>query len=309
MSTALICPACGASLVAGPARCPQCGAALARRGAAAWPDRVPLWAGLTAGACATAYVMAQTFAEARWGAPSSTSALGFIAAPIVGIVVGIVGSLVGLGLRAGLRSRGAAPASAPKWIVPGLWLVVLVVAAVSLVSARSYQLRLAEFRRPRVILDLGHVLTAAPQAGELQSQTEAPELQSGLTNTLDAHPIDWNGTAVKVTDADGQIAVTGPNGARLATADLQPFDGVSRLHAMTVCQQADGRSMLAVLASLRATARRAMLLVFAADGRLVYQQHLARAGGAKDALYAGRLNGVDAVRVSLGADSVWTCSQ
>ncbi len=265
--------------------------------------------GLTAGALMCGYGLALTMAEQIWGRPSSTSALGFFMAPIAGLIVGLAAYLAGMGVRFVLGRRGVVSRPAPSWVTRTLWMVVLAGSAAFLLLGRSSVIALEAARRPRVILDSARISAVNPPTIELQERVTAPELQSGITNTLDAHPIDWNGVAIRVENKDEQVVISNLSGMPLASADLHNFDYINGLHATTVCAQPDGRRLLAVLVSLRATSHRAMLLVFAADGTLTYQHHLERSGGAKDALYTGRLNGAEALAVSLGPVSTWTCAQ
>jgi len=311
MTTNRKCPACGADIVPGPAACGQCGASLrgAFSTASSFPDRLPKWLGLTIGALVTAFFITQTLAEALWGRPSSTAALGFFVAPFAGAISGGAAWLIGLIIRNVLRSRGVASMPTPSWVTRTLWMVVLIGSAAFLMIGRSSVLALEAERRPRVILDSGRIGAVNPPTIELQERANAPELQSGITNTLDAHPIDWNGTAIKLENLDEQVVISDVTGKRIASADLHAFDYINGLHAAAVCAQPDGRQLLAVLVSLRATSHRAMLLLFAPDGSLVYQHHLERRGGAKDALYTGRVNGVDAFAVDLGLFSTWTCAR
>lgn len=274
-----------------------------------FPDRLPKWCGLTTGALVTAYIFTQTLAETLWGRPSSTAALGFMVAPIAGVIAGVVAFLVGLALRAALRSSSAASRPAPSWVPKALWLTVLVGAVAFLLMGRSSVMTLEAARMPRVILDAGRITAVTPPTMQLQERVAAPELQSGITNTHDAHPIDWNGVAIRVENKDEQVVVNNTNGMRLASADLHAFDYINGIHATSVCTQPDGRRLLAVLVSLRATSRRTMFLVFGADGSLVFQQHLERSQGVKDTFYTGQLNGAEAMTVDLGTLSTWTCAR
>ncbi len=277
--------------------------------ASSFPDRLPKWLGLTIGALVTAFFITQTLAEALWGRPSSTAGLGFFVAPIAGLIVGAGAWVVGLVIRTVLRSRGVVSVPTPSWVTRTLWLVVLAGSVVFLMIGRSSVLALEAARQPRVILDAGRITAVNPPTIDLQERVTAPEMQSGITNTLDAKPIDWNGTAIKLENLDEQVVISDVTGKRIASADLHAFDYINGLHAAAVCAQPDGRQLLAVLVSLRATSHRAMLLLFAPDGSLVYQHHLERSGGAKDALYTGRLNGAEALAVSVGAISTWTCAR
>lgn len=265
--------------------------------------------GLTAGALMCGYGLALTMAEQIWGRPSSTSALGFFMAPIAGLIVGIGAFAVGMAAHVVLRRRGVVSRPAPSWVTPMLWMVVLAGSAAFLMIGRSLVLESEFTRRPHVVLDSTRIHVVSPPTATLEDRVTAPELYAGITNTTDAHPINWNDIPVKVTSLAEQVVVSDPNGRTLASADLHDFDGITRMHAAPVCRQSDGKSLLAVLVSLRATGRRAMLLLFAADGQLIYQDHLERSGGAKDALYTGRLNGAEALAVSLGPVSTWTCAQ
>ncbi len=274
-----------------------------------FPDRLPKWLGLTAGSLMCGYILAVTAAEHIWGRPSSTAGLGFFVAPLAGLIVGFAAWLTGLGLRLVLRRAGVVPRPAPSWVTPTLGMAVLVGSSAFVLGGRSSVIAVEAARRPRVIIDSARLSAVHPPTIELQDRVSAPELQSGITNTLDAKPINWNGVAIRIENTDEHVVVSNLAGTRLALVDLHDFDYINGIHATEVCTQPDGRRALAVLVSLRATSHRAMLVVFGGDGTLMYQHHLERSGGTRDALYTGRLNGTEALAVSLGPVTTWTCVQ
>lgn len=198
-------------------------------------------------------------------------------------------------------------ASTPRWARRHVWAITLLVIAAAVLGYPAY---VRYINRPRVILD-SHLITpiAAPGTA-LSDRVEAPELYGGITNTTDAHPIVWNGRPVKIDGVDEHIMITDPmTGSPVASTDLREFYSIGRMRAVPVCRQSDGTDLLAVLVALRPTSHRSLLLVYAGDGRLVYEELLERRSGpSADRLFAGRLNNENALMVDLqGVISGWTC--
>lgn len=187
------------------------------------------------------------------------------------------------------------------------WVVILLLIPAAFLVSYAY----GQYRnRPRIILDSQQLSAMSQPSVSLSDRVEAPELYAGITNTTDAHPIEWNGRPVKVEDINEQVVVTDAiTGTRVASTDLSAFYSLGRLRAVPVCHQPDSRDMLAVLVSLRATSHRSMLLIYGADGRLIYQHQLERLGGSgADTMYVGHTNTADALVVdNQGLVSGWTC--
>lgn len=274
-----------------------------------FPDHLPLIGGLAGAALLAGYGVTQTAAEMSFGRPSSTAALGFVVAPIVGVIAGIGLFAVSSILLWLLRRVGVKPASTPlpSWLL----LVVLLGVGAALVGffvqARAGVLAREVERRPRVILasPLLAPLAHAPQS--LEARTEAT-VQYDLTAPGEpAEPLTWNGRKITLDAVQERVLVKDEAGATLASTDLHAFDYILNIRALPVCAQADGNRLLAVLVMLRATSDRSMLLVYDARGALVYQDHLERRG-VNSTLFGGQQNGASVVAVNTGATTqAWTC--
>lgn len=198
-------------------------------------------------------------------------------------------------------------ASSPRWAKRHVWAMAVLIIAAAVLASRAYELFT---NRPRVILDSHLIAPIATPGAALSDRIEAPELYGGITNTTDAHPIVWNGRPVKIDGADEHIMITDPmTGSPVASTNLRGFYSIGRMRAVPVCRQSDGTDLLAVLVALRPTSHRSLLLVYAGDGRLVYEELLERRSGpSADRLFAGRLNNENALMVDIqGVISGWTC--
>lgn len=258
----------------------------------------------------TGFIVVDTMAEITFGRPSSTVGLGFFMAPIAGFVVGLAVWVV-TKIIAVLMKRASQPSlPIPAWLNRTAWLLTIASLPFNFLASRSNVLAREVARSPRVIVSSPLIAPIANATTAIEQRVEAPELYGGITNTVDAHPIQWNGRLIKVNGVNEQIVVTDNFAAPIVSTDLHDYDYINRIRATPVCTQPDGTSLLAVLVTLRATSHRSMLLVYRADGQLVYQHHLERAGGPKpDTLYAGRRDGVETfVADNSGLVTGWTCA-
>lgn len=275
-----------------------------------FPDVLPTWAGGMVGVLVAAYVIVQTVAYSTLGRPSSTAALGYVMGPIIGLIAGAAAFLGALLIRAALRRSGMAPMTVPSWLGRALWVLVLACIPAMYLVARSNALTVEFARRPHVIIDSQLITPIEQPNTNLDARVEAPHTYTLLPpETANAKSVDWNGRAVTVLAVDEQVVITDDRGNSIASADLRAFDYITRIKANAVCRQPDGNSLMAVLVTLRATSHRSMLLLFGADGRIVYQHHLERLGGRNaDAMYVGLRNGQAALVVDLGVVTGWTCA-
>jgi len=97
-------------------------------------------------------------------------------------------------------------------------------------------------------------------------------------------------------------------GQLIASTDLHAFDYIGKIHAVPVCADAAGSQALAVLVTLRPTSHRSMLILYGADGSVVYQEHLERTNRTDSPMYVATRDGADVLVVEHGAVSAWTCA-
>ena len=276
------------------------------------PEHLPLLAGLTGAALLAGVGVIQTAARMSFGRPSSTEAVGFVVAPIVGVIAGVGIFALSSVLLWLLRRLNIKPAAAPipTWVPVVLSMAVLGTLGVLFVRARADVLAEETARRPHVIRESA-LFAPLPQApAALDGRAEAA-IQYDLTAPGEpATPITWNGRAISLDAMQEQVLIkpAGDAAAKaIATTDLRGFDYILNLRALPVCTQPDGRQWLAVLAMLRATSQRSMLLVYDADGAVVFQEHLERRG-MNSRLSSGRANDADIVLVETDRARAWRCA-
>lgn len=277
------------------------------------PEHLPLLAGLTGAALLAGFGVIQTAADISFGRPSSTTALGFVVAPIVGVIAGVGIFALASVLLWLLRRLNVKPASAPipSWVLGLVVLSVIGALGTLFVRTRTEVLAREAERRPRVILDSALLIPLAQAPATVDGRTDAA-IQYDLTAPGEpATPITWNGRAISLDAMQEQVLVRNAGdaaGKAIAATDLSGFDYILNLRALPVCTQPDGRQLLAVLAMLRATSQRSMLLVYDADGALIFQEHLERRG-MNSALATGKQGGAEIITVDVGTTArAWSCA-
>jgi hypothetical protein len=154
---------------------------------------------------------------------------------------------------------------------------------------------------PRVIIGEGRMdkRSGRPEnCGLMTPANVACDLGAGQSS----YSMLWNGRDVTVgCTRDGMITVSDAGSGIVASADLRSFEYVARVHAAGM-RQDDGREAMALLAQLRATGRREMLLMFDADGRVTYQELIARTADQTGVpLSVCKMDERDSLVVDLGA--------
>jgi hypothetical protein len=252
------------------------------------------------------WILAQVLAEASLGRPSSTAGLGFVFGPIYGLVCGGVAFVIGLALRWFARRAGVASRQMPSWFLLAIVGTLVASVAAMVVSARSQIVVQEAVRQPRVIVDSARFVKTATPGRELM-RAEAPLFYSLIPATT-VPSIDWNGHLVTLEAPDERVVVLNSAGQQVASTDLHEFDYIGTIHAVPVCADAAGSRALAVLVTLRPTSHRSMLIVYGADGSVLYQEHLERTGAADKPMYVATRDGAEVLVVEHGTVSAWTCA-
>jgi hypothetical protein len=271
------------------------------------PDDLPIVCGLLTALLISAYLLAPVIAESTLGRPSSTLAVGFVVGPIIGCLAGAVALLIAMGLRWMARRAGVASVTMPPWLLGFVLLGTVAFISVLAVNARTQTIEKEFARRPHVIVESNRLVVSDHRPTGADARVEARLLFSVYGEPLEARSIEWNGRSVSVAGSDEQVTVLDSAGARIASTDLHAFDYIGRIRAVPFCRHPNGDRDLAVIVTLRATSSRSMLVLYGPDGALIYQNHLARTGGA-DTMYVGSRDGSEILVVEHGPVSVWTCS-
>lgn len=233
------------------------------------------------------------------GRPSSTAGLGALFAVPLVLLAAVLGYAIGHGIGELLRRRGIAPVIEMRRyrIAMGVGLAVAIMIGAAL--GATPVIRHERLHRPRVLVGEG-----AFDRREGAETCDTPSPAAYACNPLDdktTHAFVWNGLDARLGCArDGHLTISDADGETAGAADLTRYEYMREVYA-AVAKQGDGREALVVLARLRATGRREMLLVFDADGRLVYEELIERTRGRVETpLAICRADDRDAIVVDAG---------
>lgn len=239
-------------------------------------DRLlPAALALAAGTAAAAAGLAAVAADLFIGRPSSSSGVAAILLLPIVLIAAVVGFAAGHGLGGWLRRRGLAPQvpMGPYRVVLGL--VLTAAAALGATFGARPVIRHERLMQPRVLAGADAVERHAAGADECAGATPAPVACDPL-NGVTAYHFVWNGREATLgCTRDGHLTVSDAAGGVTASADLSGYEYVREVRA-AVARQRDGRESLALLAGLRATGGRDMLVLVDADGRVMYEELLER---------------------------------
>jgi hypothetical protein len=232
-------------------------------------------------------VLADVIAEEVFGRPSSTNAVGLVFAFVLGVVGaglgGLLGSLTHSRVR---RSRWAGPVS--QRVVAAILMALVVFPAVFAIK----RVRNSEaFNRPRVVQSTGAIARARwTDEGEPRAAAKLvwyPRLPEEANHEEELH---WNGAVVRADVSGGKLRLKAGE-AVLKGLDLNGFDYVREVYGATARLQEDTREWLVLLARLRATGRRELVLVLDPEGKLAYEELLERARPMRDGPAMWRVGG------------------
>jgi hypothetical protein len=246
-------------------------------------DRLlPTALALVAGVTAFAWVLAAIVVDFSFGRPSSSSVFGIVVMLPLAMVAAMVGFAAGHLIGVQLRKRNATPAVPMATFRMVMAFVLGVATVIGATAGAMPVLRHERMQRPRVIAGEGRMEPRAGRPDNCSPLTKA-DVACDLQTRQRSHSMAWNGRDVTLgCTREGLITVSDAANGIVASADLTPFEYVTRVHAAAV-RQDDGREGLALLAQLRAGGRREMFMVFDADGRVTYQEMLQRSTRPGDA--------------------------
>lgn len=107
-------------------------------------------------------------------------------------------------------------------------------------------------------------------------------------------------------ESDQRVSVLDSTGTTIVSTDLSSFDRVVAIRAVPFCKHPNGDRHLAVLVGFRLTARRALLIVYGADGKVAYENLMMRSGPLS--MYVAVHDGVETLGVIHGTVDTWRCS-
>ena len=229
----------------------------------------PLTGALLAGLAVAVPLIASGIAEMRFGRPSSTAGLIFPFAIIWGALAAAVGAAVGRAVADRVRSsRLAGPVD---WRAVSVVLVIVLTTLTTL-AVRSV-FRIERLNTPRVIASTGRIVRSVGHAAGA-GWTASGALLWKSTSSPD-QTIQWNGRRVVIGVTDDALQVHAGDQA-LPRVDLAGLSYVREVYGMTAPMANGTSEWLVLLARLRATSRRELLVIFDPQGALAHLELLER---------------------------------
>lgn len=263
------------------------------------------------GSVAAMPAFSQTWMEHEIGRPSSTASLGYLFAMVAGLFGAGFGALLGLAAYV-----VTARAVRIRWwgvCVMALLsaLVVKDVATENFTTAEASVRASNAASAPRVLFDSGAVVRmSAPSP--LEPRTVGVLIHEPYSaNPGSASTLMWNGESVQITQRGTSWVVarkTGPD-PEFSAARL---DYVRQILGVTVRFKPDQAESLVLLARLRATGRRELLVIFNASGKVVRRELLESRGRLSDAPVlwrSGPPEGPAHVTIAIGDSFTYAAAQ
>jgi len=257
-------------------------------------------AGAALGAAAGALpTLATTVAILEFGRPSSTAILGVPMALLFGLVGATLGAALGLLARFLLvKTRWSGPPDG-RLIVGALALI----AGLSIANATALVREEAAASRPRIQVSTGDLAKIAGASVLRPNVAPIVLYDPFLSEGRKVSPMLWNGVPVAIDQADCRLTVRRGGGV-VRSIDVCGFDYVREVIGLTARFAPGQGESLVLLARLRATGRRELLLVLGPSGVIVYQELLERTERLRDEGVMWRSGGEDGpceVTLDLGA--------
>lgn len=274
------------------------------------PEHLPVATGSLTVILVGAYLLAPVIAESILGRPGSTAGLGFVAGPVVALLCGAVAFLVAIGLRWAATRMGVASVTVPMWLVGCVLLATIGAILLLGASARTEVIAREHARRPHVVVDSARIVKMPQTPSSARERIEAPLLFSIYADKV-APSLDWNGRPIRIVGTNEEVTLLDAAGTRIASTDLRDFDYIGRINALPYCRHPNGDHGLATLVTLRATSNRSVLIVYGADGAVIYREHLERTGrgdGWAGAMFVANSEGNEVLVVDLGAVHAYRCA-
>jgi hypothetical protein len=231
----------------------------------------PLTGALIAGLCVAVPLVAAGIAEIKFGRPSSTAGLIFPFAIIWGTLAAAVGAGIGRAVADRVRTS--------RWAGPVHWRTVSVVLVIVLTTLTTLAVRsvfrLERLNAPRVITSTGTVVRSPGRpVGEGWAASGALLWKLGSS----ANPIEWNGRRVVIEVTDDALQLRAGNQA-LPSVDLAGLSYVREVYGLTVRLGNGASESLVLLARLRATSGRDLLVILDPQGTVAHLELLERPRG------------------------------
>jgi hypothetical protein len=248
-----------------------------------FPDNLPLIGVIWGFSIGLSYFGSLMFGELIIGRPSSTWAIGLLWLPAYAALPAIGGLALGFAFKLLFRKLNIfheLPAISLLLLILPLIFSMYVSTSIGLKKIKA----LEALSSPHVVLTNGKVIKLSRVPVGNSIFMTASLVWSLSSDKVPVHFIIWNKKQIAVESVENRIIVSDGQKQVLIETDLSSFNYVRELYAIPFKYDLLKEDALAVIANLRATSNRSMLLIYNADNILIYQEILHRTGIADDPL-------------------------
>ena len=255
---------------------------------------MPLASAIVPACFVAAYMLGVLIGEEKLGRPSSTAAIGYLFVPVYSIIVGLVGLGVGYLLRLFLRNRGERNLVSLSSFFLRLTVVVVALSGIGVWLALDSVVAYEKANAAQIIRDSGYFAKAKLNRDNVPSGTKR-SLSNWTFEQPNQPPFVWNTRQFTVGVTDSTLMTIGIEGqANSIKHDFRGRTYLTEVEVLPVQWIQKQPEHLVVLARLRATSFRSMLLIYDPNGSLIYEELLERCGP-RERQYMGTLNDIDGI--------------
>jgi len=253
---------------------------------------MPLASAIVPACFVAAYMLGGLIGEEKLGRPSSTAAIGYLFVPVYSFIVGVIGLGVGFLLRLFLRKSGERNLMSPSSFFLRLAVVVVAVSGIGVWLALDSVVAYEKANAAQIIRDSGYFAKVKLNRDNVPSVTKR-SLSNWTFQQPNQPPFVWNTKQYTVRVTDSTLMTIGiESQAHTIKHDFRGRTYLTEIEALPVKWSQKQPEYLAVLARLRATSFRSMLLIYDPNGSLLYEELLERCGP-KEHQYMGTVNDLD----------------
>lgn len=214
----------------------------------------------------TCFLLTAYYTENVLGSPSSTSCLIVPFLPIYISIGAIGGCILGLLLNK-MIAHSKIQITANQFIPAGIVLIMslAILAGLSGYWVVRHNLRLMT---PHIVYSDASISKIATNEDFQTSDT----LKISFEQRKQGKQMVWNGRKLTLSFPADQVRVKDASGNVIINSSLKQFDYICQLQANVVKLSQSEKPFLAVLADLRATSHRSVLLIYSSTNQLVYQE-------------------------------------
>ena len=209
------------------------------------------------------------------GRPSSTHAIGYLFVPIYAVIAAVIGGVIGVVTKVALLKFIAERYVGLLKISVGTIIGVALIAYFASSLAHQRAVQAEEFNQPRVLSNRASFDVVKSIEGKVDIEFYPGMIWSSMGRIN--YALDWKGRNLSFDVRDyTKMKVSSSKGTEFSY-DFSPFSYLTELRALRL-ENSHGEDYLAILATLRATSRRSILLIYDDNLELVYEQLIERCG-------------------------------